>query len=117
MGFPILFAGTRRDDTPRLALPVWKVTVVVNNNVASFSGGLRSDDALGRDNLSSEWGLVLVHVHGNGRLVIIRFGLKEVFRGNLSACESIGSCHKLLCIIVKCGRKNEMERKREIMVR
>ena len=85
MGLSILLASAWRDDTPRLSFPVWEITVVVDDNVASFSGGLGSNNALGRDNLSSERCLVLVNVDRNSRLIVVWLGLKKVFSGNLRA--------------------------------
>jgi hypothetical protein len=61
-----------------LALPVGEVTVVVDDDVACFSGGLGSDDTFGGDDLSSEGGLVFVGVGDNGGLVVVGGGLEEV---------------------------------------
>ena len=81
VGFSVLFTGTRRDYTPGLSFPVREVTVVVNDDVASFTSGLRSDNTLGRDNLSSEGSLVLVNIDRNSGLVPVRGGLKEILLG------------------------------------
>jgi hypothetical protein len=59
MRLAVLFADTRGDDTPTLALPVRKVTIVVDDDVASLTGGLGADDLLAGHNLSGEGGLVL----------------------------------------------------------
>jgi hypothetical protein len=68
-----------------LSLPVREVTTVVDDDVIGLSGGLGSDNFLGGDNLSSERGLVLVHIDRDSGLVIVRLGLKEVFSSNLGA--------------------------------
>lgn len=78
MRLAVLLADTRRDDAPGLAFPERKVTIVVNNDVACLSSGSGSDDALGRHNLSSERGLVLVDIHRDSALVIVWLGLEEV---------------------------------------
>lgn len=54
---------------------------MVNNDVASLTSGLGSDNTLSGDNLSSEGSLVLVNIDRNSRLIIIRLGLKEVLLG------------------------------------
>jgi hypothetical protein len=81
----ILFTDTRRNDTPRLSLPVWEVTTMVNDDMASLTSGLRSYNSLGGNNLSSERGLVLVNIDRNSRLIIVWLCLKEVFCGKLGA--------------------------------
>mmetsp|Transcript_774 Transcript_774/g.1825 ORF Transcript_774/g.1825 Transcript_774/m.1825 type:complete len:343 (-) Transcript_774:65-1093(-) len=78
VGLSVLLAGARGDDTPRLSLDVGEVTLVVDDDVASLTGGLGADDALGRDNLSGERRLVLVGVDLNSRVVIVRGVLKEI---------------------------------------
>ena len=78
MGLSVLLAGAWGDDTPRLALPVGEVSIVVNDDVASLTSGLGSDNALGRDNLSSERSLVLVHIDRDSGLIIVRLGFQEV---------------------------------------
>mmetsp|Transcript_18598 Transcript_18598/g.34436 ORF Transcript_18598/g.34436 Transcript_18598/m.34436 type:complete len:354 (-) Transcript_18598:9-1070(-) len=80
----ILFADTRGDHTPGLALPVREVTVMVNDDVARLTGGLGADNALGGDDLSSERGLVLVGVDRDSRLVEVRLSLEEVLLGRES---------------------------------
>mmetsp|Transcript_21230 Transcript_21230/g.59076 ORF Transcript_21230/g.59076 Transcript_21230/m.59076 type:complete len:372 (-) Transcript_21230:1819-2934(-) len=87
----ILLAGARWDHTPRLSLPVWEVTLVVDDDVASLSGGLWSDNALGGDDLSGEWGLVLVNIHWDGGLVIVWLSLEEVLGGDAGAESWLGS--------------------------
>ena len=82
MGLSVLLTDTRGDDSPRLALPVREVSVVVDDNVASLTGGLGSDNALGGDNLSGERGLVLVDVDRDSGLVPVRLGFKEVLLGS-----------------------------------
>jgi hypothetical protein len=78
MGLSVLFTNTRRNDTPGLAFPVWEVTIVVNDDVASLTSGLGSNDTLGGYNLSGERSLVLIHIDWDSRLVIVGFGLEEV---------------------------------------
>mmetsp|Transcript_19891 Transcript_19891/g.30728 ORF Transcript_19891/g.30728 Transcript_19891/m.30728 type:complete len:338 (+) Transcript_19891:241-1254(+) len=79
MGLSVLLVDSRGDNTPRLTLPVGEVTIVIDNDVASLTSGLGSDNALGGNNLSSEGSLVLPHIDRDGRLVIVRLGLKEIF--------------------------------------
>jgi hypothetical protein len=43
----VLFTDTWGNDTPGLTLPVWEVTIVVDDNVACLTSGLGSDNALG----------------------------------------------------------------------
>jgi len=85
VGLSVLFTITRRDDTPGLSLPVREVTTVIDDDVASLTGGLGANDALGGDNLSGEGGLVLVNIDRDGGLVIVRLGLKEILSSNLGA--------------------------------
>jgi hypothetical protein len=80
---------SRGDDTPRLSLPVRHITFMVDDDVASLSGSLRSNNTLGRDNLSGERGLDLEGVHRNILLVIVRLGLEEILGGDLGAKEKI----------------------------
>jgi len=80
----VLFTGTWWDYTPRLTFPVWEVTVVVDNDVASFSGCLWSNNTFGGDNLSSERGFVFVYIDWYSRLVIVWLGFKEVLLGSKS---------------------------------
>lgn len=61
-----------------MALPIREVAVVVDNDVAGLAGGLRADNALGRDDLTGERGLVLVGVGHHGRLIVVWRGLEEV---------------------------------------
>jgi len=85
MGFSVLRTVTRGHNSPGLSLPVRKVTVVVDNDVASLSGSLRSNNLLGGHNLSGKWSLVLVHVYWNRTLVIVRLSLKEILCSDLGA--------------------------------
>ena len=85
MGLSVLLTVAWWDDTPGLSLPVWEVSIVINDDVASFTSGLWSDNSLGGDNLSGERSLVLVNVDRNSRLVIVRLGLKEVLSSDLGA--------------------------------
>jgi hypothetical protein len=78
VGLSVLFTDTWGYDTPRLTLPVGEVTVVVDNDVASLTRGLGSDNTLGGDDLASEGRLVLVHIDRDSGLIIVRFGLKKV---------------------------------------
>jgi len=75
------------DDTPGLSLPVRHVTFMVDDDVASLSGSLGSNNTLGGDNLSGERGLNLECVHGNILLVVVRLGLEEILGGDLRAKE------------------------------
>jgi hypothetical protein len=54
---------------------------VVDDDVASFTCGLGSNNAFGGNNLSSERSLVLVHIDRNSGLVPIWRSLKEVLLG------------------------------------
>ena len=85
MGLSVLLAVAWGNDTPGLSLPIREVTIVINDDVASLTSGLGSDNALGRNNLSGERGLVLEGVHGNSRLIKVRFSFKEVLSSNLGA--------------------------------
>ena len=87
MGLSILLTNTWGDNTPGLSLDVGEVTIVVDDDVASLSGSLRSNNALGGDNLSGERRLVLVGVHRDGGLVIVRLGLEEILSGDLGAAQ------------------------------
>mmetsp|Transcript_21509 Transcript_21509/g.32028 ORF Transcript_21509/g.32028 Transcript_21509/m.32028 type:complete len:348 (+) Transcript_21509:155-1198(+) len=98
MGLSVLFTGAWGDHTPGLALPVGEVAIVVNDDVASFTSGLRSDNALGRNNLSCEGCLVLPHVDGDGRLVMVWLSLQEILGGQLSAKSRLARRSKC------CGR-------------
>jgi hypothetical protein len=88
VGLAILLTVTRGDHTPGLTLPVREVTIVVNDDVACLSSGLRSHNALCGHYFSSEGGFVLVHIHRNSGLVIVRRGLKEVLFGTQASAES-----------------------------
>jgi hypothetical protein len=81
----ILLADAWWDDTPRLSLPVWKVPIVIDDDVASLTGGLRSNDALGGDNLSCERSLVLPHIDRDSALVIVWLSFKEILGTDGSA--------------------------------
>jgi len=85
VGLSVLFTDTRRDYTPRLALPVREVTIMVDDDMASLTSGLGSDDSLGRDNLSSERCLVFVNIDRDSRLVIVRLGLKKILLSSNSS--------------------------------
>ena len=80
---------TRRNDTPGLSLPVREVSLVVDDDVASLTSCLRSDNTLGRDNLPSEGGLVLVGVDRDRGLVPVRLGLQEILC--LRSTEGLGT--------------------------
>ncbi len=85
VGLSVLLTGTRGDDSPGLSLPVREISIVIDDDVASLSSGLGSNNTLGGNNLSSEGGLVLVYVHRNRGLVEVWLGLKEVLGSNLGA--------------------------------
>jgi hypothetical protein len=74
----ILFTVTRGENTPGLSLNVREITLVINNNVASFTSGLWTDNTLGGNDLSSEGCLVLVGVYLDLGMVMVRGVLKEV---------------------------------------
>jgi hypothetical protein len=78
VGLSVLLAGAGGNDSPGLSLPVGEVTVVIDDDVACFSGGLGSDNAFGGDDLSGEGGLVFVSVGFDGVLGVVGFGLEEV---------------------------------------
>ena len=61
---------------------------MVNDDVASFSSGLGTNDSLGGNDLSSERSLVLVDVHRNGGLIVVGLGLKKVLLGGQRGAES-----------------------------
>ena len=58
---------------------------MVDDNVASLTSGLWSDNTLGRNNLSGERSLVLVNVDRDSGLVKVRFCLKEIL------CSKVGA--------------------------
>ena len=64
---------------------------MVNDNVTSLARRLGSNDALGGHDLSGEGRLILVNIHGHGRLIPVRAGLQEVLRF-LARCELNHSC-------------------------
>ena len=78
VGLSILLTVAWGDYSPGLSLPVREVTIMVDDNVASLTSGLGSDNSLSGDNLSGERSLVLVSVDRNSGLVIVRLGFKEV---------------------------------------
>lgn len=78
MGFAVLFPHSRGDHTPRLAFPIRKVALVINDDMARFSRGLGADNAFRRNNLSCEGSFVLVDVDWHGRLVPVRASFQKV---------------------------------------
>ena len=78
MGLSILLTNTWGDNTPGLSLDVGEVTIVVDDDVACFSGSLGSDDTLGRNDLSGEGGLVFVGVDLDLGVVVVGGVFKEV---------------------------------------
>ena len=88
MGLSILFTDTRRDDSPRLPLPVGEVTIVIDDDMACLTGSFGADDAFASDNLSSERSLVLEHIHWDSGLIPVRFCLEEVLLSGNSSAES-----------------------------
>ena len=78
VGLSILLTVAWGDDTPGLSLDVGEVSFVVDDDVASLTGGLWSDNALGGDDLSGEGGLVLEGVDLDLGVVVVRSVLKEV---------------------------------------
>jgi len=69
---------------------------VVDDDVASLSGGLGSDNALGGDNLSGEGSLDLSGVDRDSALVKVWLGLEEILGGNLGATEKNTKRQKFL---------------------
>ena len=76
--YSLLLTNTRGHNTPRLSLNIRKVTIVINNDVASLSSSLGSNNTLGRNDLSSEGGLVLVGVDLDGGVVMVGGVFEEV---------------------------------------
>mmetsp|Transcript_8446 Transcript_8446/g.16594 ORF Transcript_8446/g.16594 Transcript_8446/m.16594 type:complete len:400 (+) Transcript_8446:260-1459(+) len=73
-----LRVNARGDHTSRLSLPVRHLALVVDDDVAGLTGGLRADNALDGHNLRGERSLVLVRVHRDAALVVVWLGLEEV---------------------------------------
>ena len=65
---------------------------MVNHNVASLTGGFWSHNSLGRDDLTSEWCFVLVHIDWNSRLIPIRISLQKVLLFALEENGANGAC-------------------------
>ena len=78
MGLSILLTNTRWDNTPGLSLHVGEISIVIDDDVASLTSGLRSDDALGGDDLSGEGGLVFVGVYLEVGDIVVGGELKEI---------------------------------------
>jgi len=85
VGLSVLLTVTRGHYSPGLSLPVREVTVVIDDDVASLSGGLGSNNTLGGNNLSGERGLVLVNIYRNRGLIKERLCLEEILGGDLGA--------------------------------
>mmetsp|Transcript_14041 Transcript_14041/g.20423 ORF Transcript_14041/g.20423 Transcript_14041/m.20423 type:complete len:349 (-) Transcript_14041:121-1167(-) len=85
VGLSVLLTVTRGHYSPGLSLPVREVTVVIDDDVASLSGGLGSNNTLGGNNLSGERGLVLVNIYRNSGLIKVRLCLEEILGGDLGA--------------------------------
>jgi hypothetical protein len=81
----VLFTDSRWDDTPGLSLPVWEVSVVVDNDVAGLTCGLWTDNFLSGDDLSGERGLVLENVDRNIGLIVVRLSLEKVLGSKKSS--------------------------------
>ena len=58
---------------------------MIDDDVASLTGGLRSNDALGGDNLSCERSLVLPNIDRDSALVVVWLSLKEILGTDGSA--------------------------------
>ena len=58
---------------------------MVDDNVTGFARRLGPDDALRANNLAGEGGLILVNVHGHGRLIPVGTRLQEVLRRRASS--------------------------------
>jgi hypothetical protein len=78
MWLSVLLAGAWWDYSPRLSFPVWELTLMVNDNVASLTSGLWSDNAFGRNNLPNEWFLILVHIDRDVCLIPVGACLQKV---------------------------------------
>lgn len=78
MGLAILLTNTWRDNTPGLSLDVGEISIMIDDDVASLTGGLRSDDALSGDDLSGEGSLVFVGVDLEVGNVVVWSELKEI---------------------------------------
>jgi hypothetical protein len=82
---------------------------VINDNVASFAGGLWSHNALCGDDLSSEWCLVFVGVDWYISLIPVWFGLKKALlllskclNGDSSSSDSTDTCCNYFLCVVSC---------------
>lgn len=60
---------------------------MIDDNVASLTGSLRSNNPLGTNNLASEGSLVLVNIHRNITLIPIRLCLQKVLLLSSSTSE------------------------------
>ena len=78
MGLSVLFADARRDDAPRLTLPIGEIAIVIDDDVTGLTSGLGSNNSFGGHDLSSEGGLVFIDVDLDGRLVVVWGGFKKV---------------------------------------
>jgi hypothetical protein len=78
MGLAILLTNTGWDNTPGLSLNVGKISIVIDDDVASLTGGLGSNDALGGDDLSGEGCLVFVGVDLEVGDIVVGGELKEI---------------------------------------
>lgn len=69
---------TRWDDAVTLPLPVWHLSLVINNDVTSLSDSLGANDSLYGHDFADEWLLGLEKLHGDVLLFPVRIGFKEV---------------------------------------
>ena len=81
MRLAVLLTDSWKDDTPRLALPVREVTIMIDDNVASLTGSLRANNAFGGDYFSGERSLVLVNINRNSGLIPVGLSFKKVLLG------------------------------------
>ena len=78
MGFAILLTYAGGQDAPRLAFNVWKVTIVINDNMTCFTGGLRTNDTFRGHDLASERCLILKGINLDLTVIVVRSILEEI---------------------------------------
>jgi len=88
VGLAILGVQAGRQNTVRLALPIRHLAEVIDDDVASLTRGVLTNNSLAGDDLANMRLLVLVGVEGDARHVKVGVSLKEVL--GLSDCRSEG---------------------------
>mmetsp|Transcript_30240 Transcript_30240/g.47335 ORF Transcript_30240/g.47335 Transcript_30240/m.47335 type:complete len:289 (+) Transcript_30240:439-1305(+) len=88
VGLAILGVQAGRQNAVRLALPVRHLAEVIDDDVASLTRGVLTNNSLAGDDLANMRLLVLVGVEGDARHVKVGVSLKEVL--GLSDCRSEG---------------------------